>query len=419
MEYKVKDLGSYKLHLIKTDKFKTVRVKVFFNAPINKDEITIRNFLATTLVLTNAKNKTKREMAIRCEELYACSGGERVTRFGNYSNLCFIMSALEDKYTEEGNLEKCIELLSDIIYKPNVKDNEFGDEYFNIIKSNIRINIESLKEDKSQYSIIRLLEEMDKSSPLSYNLYGNIDDLNKITTKSLYEYYNKVLNDDIMDIFVIGNIDFIEMEKTIRKYFKQKFFKKITVPCRLEEKKAGKIKIVKEQDDTNQSKLAIGCRLYGLTEYERNYCLTLYSIILGGGTNSKLFRNVREKHSLAYYIFSSPNKLDNLLTIRAGISKDNFDEVIKLIKEELQQMKKGNITEEELENAKRLYLSSLEELEESQSDIIDTYYMMDLLGVDDIETRKEKMKKVSIKEVTEIGKKVSIDTIYLLEGVKE
>lgn len=420
MKYEVKDLGSYKLHLIKTDNFKTIRVKVFFNTPIKKEEITLRNFLATTLVLTNAKNKTKRDVAIRCEELYACSGSERVTRFGNYSNLCFMMSALEDKYTEAGNFEKCLELLSDMIYNPNVENEEFAEEYFNIIKSNARLNIESIKEDTSNYSVIRLLEELDSEAPFSYRICGNIDDLNKITRKSLYKYYQKMLNNDIMDIFIIGNIDFKEMEELVQKYFPTKVFKKITMPCRLEEKKKKKtVKVVKEQIETNQSKLAIGLRLFGLTDYERNYALTLYSIILGGGTNSKLFQNVREKNSLAYYIFATPNKLDNLLLIRAGISQENFDMVIKLIKENLQEMKKGKISEEELENAKQMYLSSLEELEESQNDIIDSYYMMDLLGVDDIETRKKKMKEVTIKDVVSVAKKVGMDTIYLLEGVKD
>ena len=254
----------------------------------------------------------------------------------------------------------------------------------------------------------------------NYRICGNIDDLNKITRKSLYKYYQKMLNNDIMDIFIIGNIDFNEMEKLVQKYFPTKVFKKITMPCRLEEKKKKKtVKVVKEQIETNQSKLAIGLRLFGLTDYERNYALTLYSIILGGGTNSKLFQNVREKNSLAYYIFATPNKLDNLLLIRAGISQENFDMVIKLIKENLQEMKKGKISEEELENAKQMYLSSLEELEESQNDIIDSYYMMDLLGVDDIETRKKKMKEVTIKDVVSVAKKVGMDTIYLLEGVKD
>ena len=419
MEYLVKDLGSYKLHLIKTTKFKTIRAKVFFNAPIKKEEITIRNFLGAILYLTNQKYKTKRSLTIKCQDLYACDIGYRMSRFGNYSNFSFSMNALEDRFTEKGNLEKCFELLSDIIYKPNIENNEFDETYFNIVKHNAIVNINSIKESPSNYSIIRLLENMDKDSPLSYRPNGYIEDLEKINRSNLYEYYQKVLTKDIMDIFVIGNIDFKEIEKLVRKSFPPKVFKKITVPCRLDEKKARtKVQTIKEENDTNQSKLAIGCRLNDLTEHERNYALTIYTIILGGGSNSKLFQEVREKNSLAYYINSTVNKLDNILLIRAGISKENFKEVVELTKEQIKQMKKGKITEEEIDNAKQMYLSSIDEIEESEDDIIDSYYMMDLLGVDDIETKKKEMVKVTKKEVVAVSKKVNMDTVYLLEGVK-
>lgn len=416
MEYKEKDLGSYKLHLIKTDKFKTIRVKAFFNAPIEKDEITIRNFLSSILATTNSLYKTKREFNIRKEELYSCGISSSITRFGNYSNMSFSVNTLEDKYTEEGNLEKCVALLSDCIYNPNVVDSKFDEEYFDITKKKIYTSLKSIKEDTSYYSTIRLLEELDYNSPVSYRSCGYLEDLEKITPSKLYSYYKKMIDSDIMDIFVIGNINFDEIENLIRKYFPLKIFKKITKDSIVDEIKTSKIKEVKEKNDTNQSKLVMGATINGLTSYERKYPLTLFSIILGGGTNSKLFRNVREKNSLCYYINSTVNKLDNLLLIRAGISKDNYDAVIDLTKKELLSMKKGKIDEIDLENAKNMYISSMDELEESQEDLIDTYYMIDLIGLDDIETRKKMMLEVTIDDIVKVSKKIHLNTIYLLEG---
>lgn len=420
MEYLVKDLGSYKLHFIKTDKFKTIRVKLFFNTPIKKEEITIRNFVTAMLRITSKKYPTRRELALKCQDLYACGIGCNITRFGNYNNLFFGVDALEDKYSEEGNLEESIKLLSELIYEPNVINNKFNDKYFNIVKHDATLSINSLKENPSVYSRVRLLEEMDKNSPISYRMNGYIEDLNKITTENLYEYYLKMLEDDSLDIFVIGNFQFDEMEKIIKKYFKQKIYKPNNKKARLDEYKGRvKIKEIKEINDTNQSKLAIGCRMKNLTDFERNYVITLYSIILGGGTNSKLFENIREKNSLCYYINSVPNKLDNILLIRAGITNENYDKVVKLVKEELKNMKKGEITDKEIENAKQLYLSSIDEIEESEDEIIDSYYMMDLLGVDDIETKKKKILTVTKEDIMKVSKKVFIDTIYMLEGVKE
>lgn len=420
MEYLVKDLGSYKLHFIKTDKFKTIRVKLFFNTPIKKEEITIRNFVTAMLRITSKKYPTRRELALKCQDLYSCGVGCNLTRFGNYNNLFFGVDALEDKYTEKGNLEESIKLLSELIYEPNVTDNKFDDKYFNIVKHDATLSINSLKENPSVYSRVRLLEEMDKNSPISYRMNGYIEDLNKITTENLYEHYLKMMNDDYLDIFVIGNFDFDEMGKIIRKYFKQKIYKSNNLKARLDEYKGRvKIKEIREKNDSNQSKLAIGCRMKNLTDFERNYVVTLYSIILGGGTNSKLFENIREKNSLCYYINSVPNKLDNILLIRAGITNENYDKVVKLVKEELKNMKKGQITDKEIENAKQLYLSSIDEIEESEDDIIDSYYMMDLLGIDDIETKKKKILTVTKEDIIKVSKKIFIDTIYMLEGVKE
>ena len=132
--------------------------------------------------------------------------------------------------------------------------------------------------------------------------------------------------------------------------------------------------------------------------------------------DSKLFQNVREKHSVAYYVNATPNKLDNILVIRAGIAKENFKKVVKLIEAELQAMKKGNFTEEDIKKAKELFHTSLDELEESPTRIINAYYMMELLGVDDIKTRREKMDQVTYEEIVSVAKKIKIDTVYCLEG---
>ena len=420
MEYIVKDLGSYKLHLIKNEKFKTIRTKVFFNAPIVKEEITIRNFLAALLFTTNSEYKTRREICLKCQDLYSCDLSYNISRFGNYSNLCFSVNVLEDKYTEKDNLSKTLEFFSGLIYKPNITSDSFDEKTFNIVMNDALVSLNSLKENTGRYSTIRMLEEMDPDSPLSYRASGYVEDLDKITPKEVYSYYKKMLDNDIMDIFVIGNIDFKEIEDLIKRYFPAKIFKKITVDCRLEDKKARGRKLIKtEENDTNQSKLCIGCRCFGLSDYERRYPLTIYNVILGGGTDSKLFKEVREKNSLAYYINSVANKLDNTLIIRAGISKNNFEQVVKLTELEMNDMRKGKFTSDDIDKAKNMYVNAIDEIEESQNDIIDSYYMMDLLGVDDLETKKKKMLAVTREEIIAVSKKIKMDTVFMLEGVKE
>ena len=418
MEYIKKDLGSYRLHMIKTSKFKTIRVKVSFRRPIVKEEITMRNILTDILVQTSNKYKTKRDLAIKAQDLYAASVSSGNTRIGNYINSDIILSVLNDKYTEEGNFSTAVDFLHDLIYDPNIENGMFSEEQLNIIKTRTKTSLESLKEDSSHYSLIRLLEVMDKNSPMSYRTVGYSEDLEKIDSKNLYDYYLDILKKDLMDIFVIGDIDFDEIENLIRNKFEVKTFKKCREKYYLDEvKPKSRKKVIIESDENNQSKLAIGARLNNLTMYERNYPLTLYNIILGGGEDSKLFRNVREKNSLCYYINSVPQKLDGILIVRAGIDKKNIKKTVSLVEKEMNAIKHGKITENDLNMAKEFFNTAIDSLLESQLSILDHYYMMEILETDDIETRLKKMNAVKLSEVIKVAKKIKIDTVYCLEGI--
>lgn len=418
MEYIKKDLGSYRLHMIKTSKFKTIRVKVSFRRPIVKEEITMRNILTDILVQTSNKYKTKRDLAIKAQDLYAASVSSGNTRIGNYINSDIILSVLNDKYTEEGNFSTAVDFLHDLIYDPNVENGMFSEDQLNIIKTRTKTSLESLKEDSSHYSLIRLLEVMDKNSPMSYRTVGYSEDLEKIDSKNLYDYYLDILKKDLMDIFVIGDIDFDEIENLIRNKFEVKTFKKCREKYYLDEvKPKSRKKVIIESDENIQSKLAIGARLNNLTMYERNYPLTLYNIILGGGEDSKLFRNVREKNSLCYYINSVPQKLDGILIVRAGIDKKNIKKTVSLVEKEMNAIKHGKITENDLNMAKEFFNTAIDSLLESQLSILDHYYMMEILETDDIETRLKKMNEVKLSEVIKVAKKIKIDTVYCLEGI--
>lgn len=420
MEYTKRDLGSYKLHLIKTTDFKTIKVRVSFRRPIKKEEITMRNILCNLLVQSTKKYPTKRDLIIKGQNLYAATISSSNNRIGNYMNTDFLLTVLNDKYTEDGNFSDALDFLYDILFNPNEFNSEFRKAPLDIVKTTARTSLESLKEDSSYYSMIRLFENMEDDGPLSCRMTGYIEDLDNINGKNIYSYYRDMITKDLMDIFVIGDIDFIKTEENIKEKFKIKTFKKQKVGYYVDEKKpkARPVTIV-EEDKNNQSKLAISARLTNLTPYERAYPLTLYNIILGSGPDSKLFREVREKNSLCYTINSVPNKLDSILLIRAGIDKQNIKKTVSLIGEQLNLMKKGKFSEADLQIAKEYFQTSMDSLLESQSSIIESYYMMDLIGLDDISERVKKMNEVTINDIVKVAKKVKLDTIYCLEGVKE
>ena len=173
-----------------------------------------------------------------------------------------------------------------------------------------------------------------------------------------------------------------------------------------------------EQAHISQSKLSIGCKIEKMNDFERNYVLPMYSIILGGGSSSKLFKEVREKNSLCYYISSSAAKLDSILFITSGINYNNFDKTVKLIKKEVKNMSLGKFYENDLEIAKTQYITMLEEIEDSPFQIISSYYSVEMLNYDELEKRKEITKKVTLDDVKHLASKIHIDTVYLLKGAE-
>lgn len=420
VEYKKIDMTSFQLHTIKTDRFKTVTIRVCLRDKIVKEEITLRNILASFLTYSTEKYPTKREITLKAQDLYAVNVYTKSYRSGKFNMINFCMSLLNEKYTEVGMLEESIEFLSEIIFHPNFKNDATFDEAYKFLYDSVENSMKEIKENPTTYSVIRMLEEMDPNMPYGYREFGYMDDLENINKEKLVEYYDKIINNSLVDVYVIGNIDSNEIEKLLKKYFLFPTYKRPKESQLIEhDKLPTKIREVKEPIEGNQSKLSIGCKIGPLTEFERNYVLTIYNMILGGNSESKFFQIIREKNSLAYYVYSSLNKLDSLMIIKAGISKENYDKTIKLIKNLMKEMTLGDFTEEQINVVKENYISLLKEIEDNENAIIETYLAKDLLNLGSIEERKKEVMKVTKADIIKVAKKVKIDTIFLLEGVTD
>ena len=147
--------------------------------------------------------------------------------------------------------------------------------------------------------------------------------------------------------------------------------------------------------------------------------IKVYSELLGGSSNSILFDTVREKNSYAYYVNADVKSYDNILLIYSGIEPGNKDEVFKLIKKCLNDIEKGNFTDDMLNNAKETLIGGIKASLDSPSGIINNYFAEILVGTDDFEERIENFKKVTKEDVISVSKKINIYSTYTLEGVKQ
>lgn len=419
MKYLKYDLNSYNLHVIKTNKFRTVSISINFRRPIIKEEITIRNFLSLMLLQSTKNFPSKRLLAIEAEKLYDVSLVTKHQRLGNYSLLSFNLTMLNENYTEKGMYEKSLTFLFDILFNPNVNNGAFDSKSFNIIKNIYTSQLKSIKDDPRKYSLIRMLEEMDNKASFSFR-DGYLEDIEKIDEKKLYEYYKSIIKSDEIDVFVLGDIDVNKTKNIFKDKFMINTIKRNKKELIIEHKTYRKrIKKVMEKEKIKQVKLSIGCKLINLTDYERKYVLPIYANILGGPSYSKLFNNVRIKNSLAYYVASTYINADNLLLIYSGINIEHFNKTLNLIKREMQEMAKGNISETELNNAKNNILSVIDTINDYPDRIIDSYLLMALLKLDDLKTRKQKYKEITIDDLKKVTKKIKMDTVFLLYGDEE
>lgn len=416
MEYKKIKEKNYTLHLINSNRFKSINVVVFLTKKFNKKDITFGSMLCKNMVYTSKKYNTKNKIVIVGEELYGASVSASFGISGNTESFVFSLDFLNPKYTKPIYLEKSIDFLSEILFNPNVKDNAFDSTYFNITKKDTISSIISKKDKPNSYAKDAYASIMYKGTPTSYSSMPSLEEVNLLTEESLYEEYTHLFNGDYkIDIAVYGEID-DTIEDIIKNKFKHVKGNNDKLDFYIKHKYDTK---VQEKIDTlpyNQSKLYIGYRLNDLNYHELNHVLRVYNTILGTMNDSILFNVVRENNSLCYSIGSYYSKYNPSLTIYAGINKINYEKTVELIKECVESMKDKNTIERLFTSAKKTINTFLNNYYDDVTAQINTYYQREFDSVEDIETLRENIEKVTIDEVINLNDKISLSTIYLLKG---
>lgn len=339
-------------------------------------------------------------------------------KIGTHTVLNIDASFLNEKYTEIGMNKESIEFIKDILLYPDVVDNAFDKNAFELVKRAFKEDVMSITENATNLGIIKMRRYMDENSLFSMHPLFLIDELDKITSSDLYNYYLDMINNDEVDIYILGDID----ENIIDN------FSNLNIGSIFENRESyivehntfrDKENIVIDESNFNQSKLSIIFKLKDLTDFERKYVLYVYSFILGGTAGSILFKKLRLDNSLCYYVNSNYNYLYNVLEIMAGINSKTFDKSVSLIKEAINDIKNNNYDEEEIDNAKMTYINALLDMIDSPFGIISSVLASDYYGADALEEKMEQIKKVTKQDLASLSNKIIIDTIYLLKGANE
>jgi predicted Zn-dependent peptidase len=408
-------------HVINTNKFKTNLFAIFLTTKLDRETVTKNALLTSVLRRGSKKFPSQEEISKNLEKMYGASFDCGVEKTGDNHVLKFYLESINNEFlpSDENLSIECFEILANIVFNPYIENEQFKDEYVNGEKENLKQIIQSKIDNKARYASDRCVEEMYKNEPYGLYKFGYIEDLEKITSKDLYEYYKTLLKTAKIDIFVSGDLaeDTInelsscnaikDLQETTENYYKNKVNES--------KAKVSEPKIVNESMQVTQGKLILGLDILENSK-ESRYWASVYNLILGGSSNSKMFQNVREKASLAYTAGSVYLRQKDNIFVKAGIDIPNYDKAVKLIKEQLKQMEDGDFDEQEIDNAKLIISSSVEAIPESQDSEL-TYYFTQELSDEfvSLEDYVKNIKSVTKEQIVEIAKKIQINTIYFLK----
>ena len=405
-----------RLHKIKTNKYKTNLMSVFLTSKLSRDDITKKALILTVLRRGTNNLKTQEEISKKLEELYGASFDCGIDKLGDKHVLKFYVESLNEQYLyqKEDILNQSLNILFDIVFNPLLENGVFKQEYIDEEKQNLRIIIEGQKDNKAAYATQRCIEEMYKEKPYGLYKYGYVEDLEKIDSKNLYEAYLDLIKSCKIDIFVSGDFDEKTLEEKVKSNQQISKLEPRKVEYLDEESESSNTQeenVVRENMQISQGKLNIGLDVLS----DNKSAVSVYNAILGGGANSKLFQNVREKASLAYSAGSIYIKPKSKIIIKTGIEHKNYDKALQIIKEQIDDMKNGKFSDEDIQHAKELIIASFKSMQDEQDSEISFYFGREIQKESkDIDKQIKEVSEVTKQNIVDVANKIKINTIFFL-----
>ncbi|MFC5702068.1 EF-P 5-aminopentanol modification-associated protein YfmF [Cohnella faecalis] len=416
------ELGRLRIHVLPTKRFKTFACALYAGIPLTESGVTPTAL--TPFVLRRGTRSYPETIAFRerLDDLYGAGFGFDIYKRGDHQIVQFKLDMINDRFvsSNESLLKEALVFLGDVVTEPATEGDSFRARYVEAEKTTVTKRIDAIINDKIRYAAERCVEEMCKDEPYRLLSLGRKDDLAAITPDSLYASYKHWLKNASFDLYVSGDTKLAEVKEIAAKAFKLPegepaiFSRTSVVPARAEPQ------TIVERLDVGQGKLNMGLRV-GSTYADPNYAaLLVYNGLLGAFPHSKLFVNVREKASLAYYASSRIDGHKGIMTIQSGIEVQNFDRAVTIIKEQLAAMERGEFAAEDLARTKAMLANQLREIQDSAFERIGFDYNAVLSGIERTsDSFRGEIEAVTPDQIREAAKGVKLDTIYFLRDRKE
>lgn len=408
------------LYIRKSEQFKTVNFSVKWKTALDEKKSAPRAVLANILEESNGRYRSQTEFRNALDELYGTVLYTDAGKRGETHIVSLSAECVNDEYLSEGGvLEEVLSLIKTVIFDPNVVDGQFDETVVNREKRSVKERIRSLYDDKTRYAQKRMLELLRPDSAASAPSYGTEEDVDALTSADLFAAYESMLNEDEIDIYVVGDIDEDEMTEKIRSlltFNSRKVHERQTATQQTATQER-EVRHVREKQDMKQGKLHLGFTTPVTFRHPDYAKMQMTNGVFGGFAHSKLFINVREKESMAYYASSSYSSHYGLLYVMAGIDAELEEKAVKLISEQLTALQQGEITDLEMEQTKALLANGIKSAFDSargQIEVFDQYKELDENFT--AETIIAGWESVTKDDVKNMASEIKLEIVYLLSG---
>ncbi len=424
-EEKVLQKEGINVHIIPSKKYKTITIVAKLKAPMERETITKRALLPVLLRQGTKQYPTRELLQDRLDDLYGASLSLDGGKVGDNHILNVRMEIANQKYIadESSIIEEAIEFLGEVIFHPNVKDNGFDDELVAREKELLKQQLRAIEDNKVNFAQMRMIDEMCDGETFQIHAHGYEEDLASITPQNLYEYYQTVIRENQLDVYMLGDFNHDHVSDLLQSTLGRPDF--VEQEKREEDKyqglKENRPQEIIEKQDIQQAKLHIGYRTNTTFKDDDFASLLVFNGIFGAFPNSKLFLNVREKHGLAYYVASGLEGFKGIMFVYSGIAGSDYEKATEIIEDQLNEVISGTFTEEDLEETKGLLLNDILETMDDAQGLIEVMYQ-NVIGEKETSSPQElldALKEVTKDDVIRVAKKIEKDTVYLLTSKED
>lgn len=410
-------IGGLNVVLLKTEKFKTTDILLSFRNRLTRDTAAFRALIPHILKAGTKEFPSKSAINKELQRLFGASFGSNVNKQGLQQLVSYKMSLVNDNYLIHSDqvLDDAFKLIHEIIFNPLTEDNGFNPKIVQTEKRLLSDYFESLYDNKIRYAYDQLLAHMFKDENYQIRSIGQKEDIEKMNPQNLYQTYLDMMKQDTVELFILGDVDEERVKQLIEKYLPFEERNGVLDIVDLQEKEIRDVTEVVEAQEVSQGKLNLGFRTYTRGTDPDYYPMLITNGILGAYPHSLLFRNVREKHSLCYYISSTIDKAKGAMFIYAGVEPSDYQKALDITLQQIEDLKNGKFDEELLENTKNALVNDLLEMNDSPSSLLAADFSSLLYGeVHEVEKKIERILKVSYEDIMKAANKIKLDTVFFL-----